>query len=135
MLASSRIDDQYVSYSRVRVSKPATHKIDVAALSVGLDASSHLFYEDRVSDWLDETQYESSLSAITRHPKFSELLAMGDYAVRFTLQKIDRGDVRLHWFPLLKRIANEDPVPTEDRGDADRMALHWLRWGRERGKA
>jgi hypothetical protein len=38
-----------------------------------------------------------------------------------------------HWFVALKRIAGEDPVPPQARGDLDRMAEAWLSWGRDHG--
>ena len=34
-----------------------------------------------------------------------------------------------HWFPALKSISGEDPVPPEDRGKVRRMTKAWLAWG------
>ena len=115
-------------------SKPSTHRIDWDMARASLNDSNKLFFDERSAFWIDATQYESSLTQITQHPKFSELLAMGDVALRLTLARMNQGEVRIHWFPLLKRIANADPVPAHDRGFVDRMTRHWLEWAREHGK-
>jgi hypothetical protein len=38
-----------------------------------------------------------------------------------------------HWHRALRRITGDDPVPAADRGNIEKTAEAWLRWGRERG--
>jgi hypothetical protein len=75
----------------------------------------------------------SSISAITRHPSFGAILEIGEPAIPLILRRIDAGDMHIYWFPLLKRISGEDPVPSHKRGRTSLMTAEWLRWGRERG--
>jgi hypothetical protein len=89
--------------------------------------------DQKVSAWIADTQWYSSISSITRHPEFASLVEMRTKAIRFALERLDAGEVRVHWFPLLKRASGEDPVPPEKRGIVPEMATEWLRWGRKRG--
>jgi hypothetical protein len=93
--------------------------------------SLHDIFETRVDEWLEETQWQSSINFITRHRQFGELLEMGPQIIPFVLQRIASGDVHVHWFPLLKDLAaGEDPVPPHRRGYIQQMADEWLAWGR-----
>ena len=38
-----------------------------------------------------------------------------------------------HWHRALRRITGADPVTDEIRGDVNKMAEAWLRWGRAQG--
>ena len=38
-----------------------------------------------------------------------------------------------HWHRALRRITGVDPVAPEDRGNIDKAAEAWLRWGKEQG--
>lgn len=92
------------------------------------------FYDARAAEWLADTCWESSISRMTRHPRFRELVEMGEPALRRTLARMQNGDVQIQFFPLLKDIARQDPVPPEERGLVPAMAARWLEWGRQHGK-
>ena len=108
--------------------------LNPAALTANTSPADRLSYNQHASAWLADTLHHSSMAEITKHQMFAKLVSMGDRALRLTLERLEKGDVKLHWFPLLKRIAGLDPVPEEDRGHTDRMAQHWIAWGRRSGK-
>lgn len=95
---------------------------------------SRSFFDARQRELLAATEHESSISAITRHEKFGEIVAMRDAAVRLILEDIKNGIVHLYAFPALKRITNSDPVAPEHRGYLPEMANAWVRWGEQSGK-
>lgn len=91
-------------------------------------------FEARVRELIDGTKHVSSLSQITSHPKFIEIVGMGDPGLRLILGEIQNGNIYLHWFPALKRIAQTDPVAPQHRGFIQEMARAWIQWGRQSGK-
>jgi hypothetical protein len=92
------------------------------------------FFEERVREWLADTAWESSVSTITAHPRFAEVVGMQESALKFILEKMEAGDVHIHWFPALKRIAQHDPVLPEHRGFVPEMTRAWIDWGRDTGR-
>jgi hypothetical protein len=92
-----------------------------------------LIFEIEARRLLDETLYVSSISAIIQHPAFARIAGMGPPAVGLILERMRTGEVRTPWFPLLKHISNEDPVPVTDRGRVQKMAKSWIRWGIKNG--
>ncbi len=38
-----------------------------------------------------------------------------------------------YWHRVLRRITGADPVPAADRGNIEKAAGAWLRWGKEQG--
>jgi hypothetical protein len=95
-----------------------------------LEDSQREFFSQRVEAWVAETQWYSSLSSITRHPGFAAIVSMGPPVLRFVLDRMSRGEVRVHWFPVLKDVAKEDPVRPDHRGRLTEMASDWITWGR-----
>jgi hypothetical protein len=88
-------------------------------------------FDSRVRDWMDDTQWVSSISTITAHRQFAEIVNMGEIAIPFVLERLASGELNIHWFPLLKDLAHgTDPVPPEYRGRVRQMANEWLAWGR-----
>jgi hypothetical protein len=90
-------------------------------------------FEECVREWLADTQWQSSISSITRHPQFAAICDIGPPAVKFILRRMEKGDVHVHWFPVLKDISGQDPVPPEIRGNIPQMARAWTDWGKARG--
>ena len=73
----------------------------------------------------------SSVSEITRHPAYQEIIALGAEVVPLLLRELEqRPD---DWFAALHAITGAAPIPPEDRGKIDRMAAAWVRWGKEHG--
>lgn len=102
-------------------------------LEKALDALFRMHFEEASSALISDTEWASSLSDITQHTKFSEIVSMGEHALRIMLQRMKGGESHLQWFPALKRIAGEDPVPVEVRGKITPMTNAWVGWGNEKG--
>jgi hypothetical protein len=86
-----------------------------------------------VADWISETSIFSSISSMKRHPLFARLVDLGPDAAKLVFERMKKGDIRLHWFPLLQEITKEDPVPVHSRGRLHEMADAWITRGRELG--
>lgn len=84
-------------------------------------------------EWRAETLFLSSLTAITAHPAYQRIIAMGWPVVPLLLAELRREPQ--HWFTALKAITGEDPVPAADRGRLPHMTKAWLAWGLQRGYA
>ncbi|RMH08653.1 MAG: hypothetical protein D6704_02720 [Nitrospirae bacterium] len=81
--------------------------------------------------WRTDTRFVSSIHEMVLHPAYQQINGMGQEALPFILQELERRPD--HWFWALQAITGEDPVPPEDRGNITSMARHWLRWAEERG--
>ena len=81
--------------------------------------------------WLAETAYISSTNDLVAHPAFQEIVTMGDAAVPLLLRELERRTG--HWHRALRQITGAEPVPAANRGNIDKAAEAWLRWGREQG--
>jgi hypothetical protein len=99
-------------------------------IALSLDEMSRIFFDARASRWISDTAWHSSISAVTRHPDFAAIVDMGSPAAKFILERMVAGEVHVHWFPALKDITGEDPVPAHERGRVSQMARYWVQWGR-----
>lgn len=81
--------------------------------------------------WRAETAYISSTSDQISHPAFREIVGMGSAVVPLLLRELQNRTG--HWHRALRRITGADPVAPADRGNIDRTAEAWLRWGKEQG--
>jgi hypothetical protein len=83
--------------------------------------------------WLAATAHISSSSDLVAHPAFQEIVGMGPTIIPLLLRELEKGTGQ--WHRALRRITGADPVPPADRGDIDKAAAAWLRWGQEHGYA
>jgi hypothetical protein len=81
--------------------------------------------------WRAETAYVSSSSDLVAHPAFQEIVGMGPTVIPLLLREL--ANHTGHWHRALRRITGADPVPPADRGNIDKAAEAWLRWGKEHG--
>jgi hypothetical protein len=82
--------------------------------------------------WRDETAYLSSSTAITEHPAYLELIALGPVALPFLFRDLElTGDG--HLSKALTAITGVRPIPADERGQVRKIAESWLRWARENG--
>ena len=88
-------------------------------------------FEDLASIWRAETAYVSSSNELVAHPALQEIIGMGPAAIPLLLRELENRSS--HWHRALRLITGADPVPAEDRGDLEKAAEAWLRWGREQG--
>lgn len=90
-------------------------------------------FHQLASRWRDEVSSLSSLTQISLHPAYQQIIGLGPAVIPLLLRELEqRPD---HWFWALKAITGEDPVKPEHRGRLRQMAEDWLRWGREHGYA
>ena len=83
--------------------------------------------------WRRETLYSSSTHDIVMHPAYQQIIGMGEEVVPILI-----GELRAspdHWFWALRAITGIDPVDPKDRGDIEKMAASWVRWGERNGYA
>jgi hypothetical protein len=113
------------------VETAASNAYDLRTLNTALESSQRHLFDQLVNTWLSRTQGHSSISLLMRAPEFNELVGMGSTATKLVLERMRRGEVRVHWFPLLKKASGVDPVPPDKRGVIGEMARAWLSWGRE----
>ncbi|MGN8546115.1 hypothetical protein ACQPTN_15095 [Bradyrhizobium sp. 13971] len=128
-VASERYDSDLLNKS-VGTTRPYGKRL----LDHTIDDSARAFFDTKVAEWLADTRWQSSMSVITAHPAFAEIKSLGDRAVRFVLERMQRGSVHLQWFPLLYDLAGVDPVPPHERGFVPQMTAAWLRWGQQTGR-
>jgi hypothetical protein len=83
--------------------------------------------------WLTETAHLSSSSDLVAHPAFQEIVGLGPTVIPLLLRELQNHTG--HWHRALRRITGVDPVPPADRGNIDKAAAAWLRWGQEQGYA
>ncbi len=81
--------------------------------------------------WESETSYLSSITEISMHPAYQQIIGMGTDVIPLIFSEMMRQ--RGHWFWALKSITGEDPVMPEHRGNMKKMTDAWLQWGRSRG--
>jgi hypothetical protein len=81
--------------------------------------------------WDAAKAYVSSSSELFAHPAFQEIIALGPTVIPLLLRELEKRTD--HWHRALRRITGVDPVPPADRGNIDKAAEAWLRWGKEQG--
>lgn len=80
--------------------------------------------------WRAETGHLSSLTAMTNHPAYQEIIRLGPAVMPSLLRDLQKEPE--HWFVALRAITGAQPVLHADRGQIDRMADAWLNWAKER---
>ena len=88
-------------------------------------------FAELAEEWKRATALLSSSTAISEHPAYRAVIALGWPVVPFILRDLEREPA--HWFEALHAITGEDPVPVEDWGRIQPMRAAWLAWGRGRG--
>ena len=87
------------------------------------------FYELK-QEWEEETFELSSITEISMHPAYQQIIGMGPVAIPFIIYELITKPN--HWFWALKSITGEDPVPANKRGKMKDMSLAWIHWWIER---
>jgi len=83
--------------------------------------------------WHAETAYVSSSSGLVAHPAFQEIVGMGPAVIPLLPRELENRTG--HWHRALRQITVADPVLPADRGNIEKAAEAWLRWGKEQGYA
>lgn len=81
--------------------------------------------------WLQDTEFSSSLDEIVGNPNYLQIIGMGPAVLPLILNELQ--DQPAFWFQALHSISGVDPVPSRTKGDLHAMVVAWLDWGRSRG--
>jgi len=73
----------------------------------------------------------SSTRRAARHPAYGEILALGEAAIPWLLERLEAPGARPLWLRLLGTLTSFQPGAGQDTVPA--AAEKWLRWGRSRG--
>lgn len=103
----------------------------MADVSLAPEPVSAERFRDLARQWKAERGPTSSLTNMVMHPAYQQIIGMGPTAIPWLLAELDREPD--HWFWALKSITMVDPVPPADRGNIQKMAQSWIKWGRDQG--
>ena len=95
------------------------------------DADPEKRFAALVDDWKAGRGVSSSSREMARHPAYQAIIALGPSVVPLILRELEREPD--HWFIALRSLTGADPVPSEHRGEVERMAADWVAWGRANG--
>ena len=88
-------------------------------------------FDALAAEWKEATLPLSSTPAITAHPSYRAVIALGWPAVPLILKDLEREPA--HWFEALETITGANPIAPADWGKMLKMAAVWVAWGRQRG--
>ena len=88
-------------------------------------------FEKLADEWLKGRPRGVNVRQMTEHPAYQQIIQMGEPAVPWILDRLDRETD--HWFPALSAITGANPVPPNSKGNLPDMTAAWLHWGRLRG--
>jgi hypothetical protein len=100
-------------------------------LTVDKPAVAAARFRALVRQWKDATAYLSSITDMSMHPAYQQIIGMGEPALPLLFEELRRDPD--HWFWALKSITGEDPVAPGDHGKLDRMTHAWLEWAQAHG--
>jgi hypothetical protein len=82
------------------------------------------------AEWSMDVRNVSSLSAMSSHPKYRQIVDMRWEVVPLLLVDLQRN--RRFWLPALHEITGIQPFDPSDAGNSKRMIDAWLRWGKNK---
>jgi hypothetical protein len=81
-------------------------------------------------EWSRETANVSSISALTSHRSYQEIVRLGWEVVPLLLADLQTN--RRFWFPALHEITQIRPFDPSDAGNSKRMTDAWIKWGQRK---
>ncbi|MGD9935018.1 MAG: hypothetical protein AB7T37_15075 [Dehalococcoidia bacterium] len=98
----------------------------MAGLVVGNPRRIDRIFACLAEKWREETGGLSSPSKIAANESYQAIIDLGPEVVPLILQ--DLREYGGFWFPALRQLTGESPVPESARGNVELMREHWLRW-------
>ena len=86
-----------------------------------------------LSEWRKETAFHSSPRVITGHSAYQEIIDIGKSVLPLIFEDMQENGG--WWYPALRAITGDNPVPKDARGNRTLNDEAWLRWGRDHGYA
>jgi hypothetical protein len=90
-------------------------------------------FDKELEQLIEDTKYVSSISEMTKHPSYVKLVNMGEPILKYIFARMENGEGRIVYFPILRDITHVNPVPDEHRGMIGQMTKDWLQWGIRNG--
>ncbi len=87
-------------------------------------------FDSLATEWKLETAFMSSVSDMSMHWAYQQIIGMGLPAVPLMLRELETKPE--HWFWALHAITGHN-CHVVWKGNLDSMAAAWLKWGRENG--
>lgn len=112
--------------TKVRGSHASTRALSAAVASVVAESTAAKF-QRLASEWSREVENISSVSALTSHPKYKEIVNLGWDVIPYLLKDLEQR--RGYWFPALNAITGIRPFDPRVAGNIDKMTDAWIRWG------
>ena len=97
----------------------------------GAPTALHHQFAELVASWRAETAGLSSPRAIAGHPAYQRIIELGEPAIPLILQ--DMKENGGWWYPALRALTGENPVPESARGNPPLNDEAWLQWGLDNG--
>ncbi len=88
-------------------------------------------FEALAAQWRKDTAHLSSVAQLAMHPAYQRIIGLGERALPFLFQDLNREPS--HWFWALRAITGANPVPESAKGNVAAMTAAWLDWGSSRG--
>jgi hypothetical protein len=107
----------------------AAHIRGGAAIAEAQETVAERFHR-LAAEWSKEVQNVSSLTAMTAHPKYRQIVDLKWDVVPFML--IDLQENHGFWFPALREITGIQPFDPSEAGNSKRMINAWVRWGKRK---
>jgi hypothetical protein len=95
------------------------------------DAEADSRFQALASEWKAQRGYTSSITKMSMHQAYQQIIGLGPRAIPLLLRELEREPD--HWFWALKVLTGINPVPPEVRDNIEKMAEHWVSWGRQQG--
>ena len=88
-------------------------------------------FAELVAEWRRETGGLSSPRAIAAHPAYQQIIEMGEPIIPMIFQELQENGG--WWYPALRALTGENPVPEAAKGRPPLNRDAWLEWGRRNG--
>ena len=88
-------------------------------------------FAELVSKWRRGTGGLSSPRAIVRHSAYQQIVQMGEPVLPMIFQELQENGG--WWYPALRALTRQNPVPEEAKGQPPLNRDAWLEWGRRNG--
>lgn len=114
---------------------PPTH-YNIAQIEAGEETAAE-FHRLAAAWRKTRNSLSSRVNEVIANDSYQQIVALGWPAVPFIIRELEQelksAEGPDFWFPALKIITGEDPVPASSRGQLERMAEAWLDWGNKKG--
>ncbi len=108
-------------------------KGDYHLAQIKQDAAFRAEFRRLADEWLQDIRDISSLSLITSHSSYLQIIGKGQQFLPYIFAELQRAPN--HWFAALRAITGSDPVLPSQRGDLLQMTQVWLDWAEKRNYA